>query len=67
MPRSKREVLEENTKLAPVSEFAGMNSFALRLQRRKRLDLIKQMVGTLYPDILSAQIIEIEELLRLRS
>lgn len=67
MPRSKLEVLEENTKLAPVSEFAGMNNFALGLQHKKRLDLIKQMVGTLYPGILMDQIIEIEELLRLRA
>ena len=61
MPRSKREAAIEETTLASISELEGLGISALIMQRKKREALAKQMVGTLYPQILATEIERIDE------
>jgi len=70
LPRSKREAARsadrptyKETKLASREELEGMDRAALIMQKHKRLELLKQMVGTLYPRMVEDEIERIEELL----
>ncbi len=63
MPRSKREVAIEETKLASREELEGLDVSALIVQKEKRKVLLQQMVGTLYPRIVADEMERIDELL----
>ena len=61
-PRSRRDVVTEETKLATRKEFEGMDKSALIVQYKIREKLLSQMVGTLYPSIIASEMFRIEEL-----
>ncbi len=63
MPRSKRETMIEESKLASREELEGLDRSALLVQKEKRMRLLEQMVGDLYPSIVSDEIDRINELL----
>ena len=63
MPRLKREVAIEQTKSATREELEGMDRSALIVQREKHVRLQQQMVGNLYPRMVSDIIDRIDELL----
>ena len=62
LPRSKREVVIEGTRLASKAEFEVMNKSDLIVQYRIREKLLQQMVGTLYPSIVASEMLRIEKL-----
>jgi hypothetical protein len=64
MPRSKLSVAIETTKLASREELDGMGRTALIVQREKREKILPQLVGNLYPGIVTDEIWTINELLR---
>lgn len=61
-PRERKEV-GDNTLLASRTEFEDLDRSALIIQKEKRLRLLDQMVGTLYPQIVAYEIDKIDELL----
>jgi hypothetical protein len=63
MPRLKREVAIEQSKLASREELEGLDRSALIVQREKHVRLLNQMVGNLYPRMVSDTIVRIDELL----
>ena len=63
MPRLKREVAIEQSKLATREELEGMDRSALIVQKEKHVRLLNEMVGTLYTRMVSDTIIRIDELL----
>jgi len=63
MPRLKRDVAIEQSKLATREELEEMDRSTLIVQRAKHVILLNEMVGTLYPRIVSDIIVRIDELL----
>ena len=62
MPRSKRAVVIDETKLASIEECEVMNKSDLIVQYRVREKLLQRMVGTLYPSIVASEMFRIEAL-----
>jgi len=69
MPRSKRavrnvtEALVAEAKMLDREELETLDKPALLIQKILRLRLLDQMVGTLYPPMVQAEITRIDELL----
>jgi len=61
-PRERKEVLD-HTLLASRTEIEEMDRSALMVQREKHVRLLNDMVGNLYPQMVSDIIDRIDELL----